>query len=567
MHDPTFLQHLVLILAVAVAVVAALRRIGVPSIAGFIVAGALLGPRGFHLISDSAQVETLAEIGVVLLLFGIGLELSFERLRRLWRPILLVGALQVAVTVLGTAALARVFGHRAAEAVFLGFLVAVSSTAVVLRGLEARGEIDAPHGRLTLGVLLFQDLLVIPMLLAIPLLSGAAGSMSASLAALVKAVTVLAAVLVAAVIVVPRVLHLVSLTRQRDLFVLTVLLVCLGTAWTISRLGGSLSLGAFLAGLVVAGSRFRHQALADVLPFREALASLFFISLGMLLDPAALVENGGSILALVGAIVVGKFVVVFLAGMAVRLSLRVCVLAGVALAQVGEFSFVLAHAARGTGLLEGAFAANLWMAVILSLLVTPLLLMVGPHIAAGVGKSRRLTRLLDVRTSAEACQVCRVLRDHVIIAGFATAGQDLARSLKVSGVPYLIVDINPRNVRAAARMGEPAVFGDITSEEVISLLGAGAAAEMVVVINDAGAAERATRAARRIAPELPILVRARYLADVEGLLKAGATDVVVAEVEASGEIAARVLACRGVAAPVIADQVARIRDRRTGRAG
>lgn len=560
----SILRDVIIVFAVGVSVVALLRRIGVPSIAGFIVAGTLLGPRSLGLIQNTHEVEILADIGVVLLLFGIGVELSQERLRRLWKPVVVGGALQVGTTLLATVGVAMLLGSSWQLAVLLGCLVAVSSTAIVLRGLQRRGELDAPHGRLTLGILVFQDLCVVPMVLAIPLISGGPGTGSAPLAALLKAAGLLTGVLVTSRLIVPRALHVVARTRQRDLFLLSVLLVCLGTAWIVSRAGVSLALGAFLAGLVVAGSEYRHQALADLIPFREVFASLFFVSMGMLLDPAALLRSGGPILALLAAILVGKFSIVFLVGLAMHLSLRVCVLAGMALAQVGEFSFVLSRAAQDSGLFQGALVTDFSIAVTLSMLVTPILLTLGPHVAAGLGKSRALTRLLEVRTCVDVPETYGTLREHVVIAGYGIAGRDLAQSLKESGIPYVIVDINSENVRSAARSGEPAFFGDVTNPEVLEKLGVGQAHELVLVINDPDAAERAVRAARRAAPDLSILVRSRYLGDVERLRKAGATEVVAAEIQASGEITSRVLSRHGVPTSVVDQHLERIR-RRGGR--
>ena len=284
MPDPGFLKDLVIVLGAAVVVVALLRRVGVPSIAGFILTGILAGPTALGLVDDTHQVELLAEVGVVLLLFGIGLELAVDRLRRLWKAVLLGGGIQVSVTLGCTAVLARAFGLAPGTAVFLGCVIAVSSTAVVLRALSARGELDAPHGRLAVGILVFQDLCVVPMILAVPLLAGDDSSPREILLAIGTAVAVLVGVLVAASFLVPRLLAFVARTRERELFILTVFLVCFGTTWALSLAGISLALGAFLAGLIVAGSEFRHQAMADLIPARDILASLFFVSVGMLLD-------------------------------------------------------------------------------------------------------------------------------------------------------------------------------------------------------------------------------------------------------------------------------------------
>jgi monovalent cation:H+ antiporter-2, CPA2 family len=458
-------------------------------------------------------------------------------------------------------AVAQEFGLRTGPAIFVGFLIATSSTAIVLRGFEARGEVDAPHGRVVLGILVFQDLCVVPMMLAIPLLGGRASSGWAIAGATLRAVLVVAGVLVAAHFLVPRAMRVVARTRQRDLFVLSVFLVCLGTAWAVSTAGVSLALGAFLAGLVVAGSDFRHQALSDLLPLREVLSSLFFVSVGMLLDLHLLRVEVGPVAALFAAILVGKFFVVLLVATLMRLPLRVGVLAGAALAQVGEFSFVLTRAAHGTGLLTERLGANLTAATILSMLATPFVLGLGPKLAAGVGRIRALTRLLDVATPDEPSPEAEALRDHVIVAGYGIAGRALTEALRSCGLTYVIVDLNAEAMRAARRAGEPAYFADVTSPEVLEHLGAARAAELVVVINDAAASERAAKAAREVAPSLHVAVRTRYVADVAGLVAAGAGDVVVGEVETAAEMVRRVLRRAQVPAADVEAHAAEVRSR------
>jgi CPA2 family monovalent cation:H+ antiporter-2 len=506
------------------------------------------------------EVELLAEIGVVLLLFGIGLELSIAKVRRLWKPILLGGSLQVGATIALAAWLATTFGIGWRSGVFVGFLVAVSSTAIVLRGLEFRGTIDAPHGRFALGVLVFQDLGVVPMMLAIPLLAQTGGSGLDALVALGKAAGVIVGVVLASRLLVPRLLHLVAASKQRDLFVLVVLLLCVGTAWVVSLVGVSLALGAFLAGLVVAGSDYRHQAIAELIPLREVLASLFFISVGMLLDPRALAGDPLPILGLLGAILVGKFLIVVAVGLVLGLTLRVALITGMTLAQAGEFMFVLLRAADGTELVDGSLASRLMAAAILSMLITPLLMYASPRVAAGVSEAS-LFRWLARKRRSSATEDAPKLRDHVIIAGYGVAGEELAEALREREIPHVVVDLNAETIKLLAMQGEPAQFGDVTNVEVLEGLGIHRAAELVVTINDPAATVRAVVAARRLAPELPILTRVRYVAEVEELLDAGATRVVPSEYESAVEIVARVLGRHGVPQAEIADHVERMHSR------
>lgn len=540
MHDFGILRDLAVIFAVAVAAVAGLRRLRVPAIAGYIIAGVVVGPGALGLVRDVHEVELLAEVGVVLLLFGIGLELSLDRIRRLWRAIVFGGTIQVTATVAVAAGLALLAGLTPGQSLFLGFVGAVSSTAVVLRGLTQRGELDAPHGRLAVGILVFQDLCVVPMMLAIPFLAGG-GDRGDALLTFGKALGVLAAVLLAARIIVPRLLAVVARTRQRDLFVLAVALACFGTAYAVTGAGISLALGAFLGGLVVAGSEYRHQAMADLLPLREALASVFFVSIGMLLDLGAIAADAGTVLLLFLLIVAGKFVIVFLTAAALRLPLRVCVLTGAALAQVGEFSFVLLRAGDGTGLVPEPLATQLLVAIILSMAVTPVVLAAGPQLAAGASRVPLLERLMKVR-SPEATSGAEVRQGHVIVAGYGLAGWETARVLQEDGRPLAVVDLNPANVQQATADGHPAYFGDVTSSEVLEHLDIGRAQGLVLAINDGRAATLAIKAARALAPGVRILARTAYAVESEDLLKLGADDVVVTEETAARELGRRVLA-------------------------
>ena len=561
MSEIAILRDLVVVFAVAVVVVLALRRLRVPSIVGFLVVGALVGPRALGLVDEVHDVEILAEVGVVLLLFGIGLELSLDRLKRLWRPVLVGGALQVGITSILAVVAASALRMPLGRAILSAYMLAVSSTAIVLRILESRGEIEAPHGRLTLGILVFQDLCVVPMMLTLPLLAHGGGPLGPLAWAMLKAVLVLAGVLAAARLVVPRLMHVVARTRQRDLFVLTVFLTCLGTAWVVSRAGVSLALGAFLGGLVVAGSEYRHQALADLIPLREVLASIFFVSVGMLLDPVALVTNAIPILGVLAAVMVGKFAVVLVVGSMMRLPLRVSALSAAALCQVGEFSFVLLRAGSDEGLVTPALADAVTAVAVLSMLATPLVLAKAPQLAAGVGRSRMLTKLLEVRAAHEAHEMREPLEGHVVVAGLGVAGVEIVTSLRECEVPYLAVDLNPDNVRG---LGPGAFFGDVTSAEVLEHLHVAKARQLVVAINDPAAAERAVRAARAVAPDLTIVARARYVLDGPRLVAAGANDVVFAEVEAAVELAARVLRRCELGEASVEAHLARIRGRRGG---
>jgi CPA2 family monovalent cation:H+ antiporter-2 len=534
------LRDLVVLFGAAVVVVLVLSRLRLPTIAGFLVAGALIGPSGFGWIRAAHEIEQLAEIGVVLLLFTIGLEFSLEELRRL-RPVLIFGGgLQVTLTILVVTSLAVLAGFGPFEGVFFGFLAALSSTAVVLKGLGERGETDAPHGRLIVGVLLFQDLCVVPMILLVPMLAGQGGGAVGVVRALGTAVLVVVATFVLARSVVPRALHLVAVSRGRDLFVLAVVLICAGIAWLTSLAGLSLALGAFLAGIVLADSEYSHQAFTDVVPLREIFTSLFFVSMGMLLDVRVLVTSPGTVFGLVGALLAGKALLATFAGLALRVPLRVAVLAGLVLAQVGEFSFVLAGLGRRYGLLDAHEMRLFVGASVITMLVTPFAVRFGPHVAARAGRWRALDRLLG-RRRRELGRVPAGLSAQVVVLGFGPGGELLGEVLRGADIPFAILDINAERVRAARVRGEPVYYGDVTSPDILERARVGDAQQVAVLLNDPAATLRTVRAVRRLAPRIPILVRARYVADVPALLQAGATVAVAQEHEASLKIIGEVM--------------------------
>lgn len=534
MHEIEFLKDLVIILGAAVLVVALLGRFGLPSIAGFILTGVLAGPTALGLVDDTHQVEVFAEIGVVLLLFGIGLELSLERIRRLWKAVVVGGGIQVTATILAVALISRGLGLGYGSGVFLGFVIAVSSTAVVLRGLASRGELESPHGRLAVGILVFQDLCVVPMMLAIPLLAGRGGSIEEVALTLGKAILILVGVLLTARVLAPRLLAFVAKTRERELFVLTVFLVCFGTAWAVSLAGISLALGAFLAGLVVAGSEFRHQALSDLIPAREVFASLFFVSVGMLLDVSDIIERWAVMLGLLAAILAGKFVIVLATARLLRLPLRVAILSAASLCQVGEFSFVLLATASGTELLGPVLSQNLLVAIILSMLLTPMAIAFGPHLASGASRVPWLNRRLGA--DPPGVDPSEPHRDHVIVGGYGFAGRALCRAFRNAGVAYVAVDMNPDNVREARAAGDRAVLGDLTHRELLDELGCRYARLVVICINDPRATELAVRTVRDVGPGTEILARTQYQMDEDLLLAAGANRVTAAEATASASL-------------------------------
>lgn len=556
-----FLEHIVIVIGIGAVVSVLFERLKLPAIAGLLAAGALIGPNAVGLLENSESIETLTHVGVIILLFSIGLEFSLSRLGRIARLVAVGGLLQVSLTTGAVLLVALALGLSVQKGLLFGFALALSSTAIVLRALSERGEIDAPHGRFVVGTLVFQDLSVVPMVLVIPIL--AAGSTAGALVdiglALGKAaVTVVAAVALSKLLV-PRLFSLVDAGRNRETFVLAVLAVCGGTAWLTSAAGLSLELGAFLAGLVLAETDYGHRAMSDVLPLRDLLMGIFFVSLGMLFDPGVIAARPAAVGLVLALLLVGKGAIAAFAALLMKFPARAAFLAGVGLAQFGEFGFVLIQAGEKTGLATPEEGAVVLAAGVISMFVTPLLVHVAPHITAGEALLRPLCRVLGARGIDEPLPAHKGLEGHVVIVGYGLAGRLLGQALGKSGFPYLSLELNAETVRAARGRSEPLYYGDATSREALAHAGVDKARMVVVAINDPRAAQRTVNALKLYAPGTPVLLRCRYLADHDALLSLGANDVVVAELEAGVEIVVRVLRDLGVPRNVIDERIREVR--------
>ena len=523
-------RDLVLAYALALVFVVGLARLRVPALVALILAGAVAGPAALGIVRTEAQVETLAEIGVVFLLFTVGLDFSMGHIQRIWRTVIIGGALQIAATVVCVIlVLMTVMPTRVA--VFIGLFVALSSTAVVLRELGQRNELDTLRGRLAVGILLFQDLAVVVLLLLVPFLSGEMELVEVP-AALGRAVLAIAAVAFVSRRVLPPVLRAVTAAGRREVFVLAVALAGIGTAWMSSLLGVSTAVGAFLAGLALAESEFSHQAYAEIRPLRDILASLFFISLGMLLDPVSVWSNMWVILSIAAGIMVIKALVATGALVIVATPLRIAVAAGMSLAQVGEFSFILGRAGLESQLISEAVWQTLLAASVMTMACTPILLAVGSSVAATL--LRRGTP-----GSGEEPLTVHTLADHIVILGFGVGGRLLAKALREVKVPYVILELNGTVVRRLALEGESILYGDATNLDALQKAGVERARGVVAVLSDVDASRRAVIFTRTLSATVPILVRTRYRVEAEAMQRAGATISVAEELEASLEVIAQ----------------------------
>jgi CPA2 family monovalent cation:H+ antiporter-2 len=558
MHDFAILRDLVVLVAVAIPVVSLAHRLRVPTVVGFLLTGLTIGPGALGLIQNSQSVSNLAEIGVVLLLFTVGLELSLSRIFKLGRSVLQGGGVQVLGTMAAVALLAMAFEVPARQAVFVGALAALSSTAVVLKILTDRQELDTAHGRIVVAILLFQDLSVVPLMLLAPILAGIGGDVAAALWDTAISFGVVTMLVAGGWLIVPRLLERVARLRNREIFTLCIVFVGLGAAYLTASFGLSLALGAFIAGLVISESEFGVQALSDMLPFRDTFSGIFFISIGMLLDLRFLLEHWALLLGMVAALLVVKAVVGAAATRLLKRSLQVSIVSGLSLAQVGEFSFILATVGVPLGLLRPEAHQMFIGAAVLSMLAAPFVIALARPLAAWtchvVGKP-------TVALQAHEAATVSALQDHVIIVGYGVNGRNLARVLKAAAIPYVILEQNGHMVRRCRLAREPVYFGDGTRGEVLRRVGVERARVIVLAISAPAEERRGVAEARHLSSTIRIIVRTRYVAEIEALQGLGADIVIPEEFETSIEIFARVLRLYGVPSNVIERDVEAVRGR------
>jgi CPA2 family monovalent cation:H+ antiporter-2 len=522
----------------------AAQRLGQPVILGYLVAGVIIGPftPGPH--ADLHSIQILAEIGVAFLMFALGAELSFGELRRLGRVAILGGALQVLCTMGLGPLLALAIGLTFMQGVFLGALLALSSTVVALKVLMSRGELQALHGRVALGILIAQDLAVVPMVVVLPAVATGSEHLLGEMAvAAVKASAVLLGAYLVGARLVPWALGRAAISRTREIFLLGVVALALGTAVITQFAGLSLAFGAFLAGLVVSESDYRTQVVAETLPLRDLFASLFFVSVGMLINPQTLLTQAGLVTLLSAVVIVGKVGIVAVIVLALGLPGRVAVLTGLSLAQVGEFSFVLAR----LGVEDGAIPSTVFdltlATALVTIVLTPSLMRAGPFLI-GVLQRAPLIGTLFV-DPVEPAQV-EGLSHHTVICGYGRVGRELSVALEARGLRFLVIEYNPLIVRELRERGIPVVYGDAANPFVLEHAFLDRAVLLAVLVPDAHVAEAATRAARLMNRRLDVVARAVDVQDVERLHRAGAAEVVQPEFEAAIEVIRHALRRYGI---------------------
>ena len=542
---PDFLPEIVVLIVAGAGIAYLCQRFNLVPILGFLLAGVVIGPHGFGLVRDQGLVNAAAEVGVVLLLFTIGIEFSLEKLARIKRLIFIGGGLQVALATLVTLALLALLGVDWRAGLFTGFLISLSSTAIVLKLLADRGEASTMLGQINLGLLIFQDLAIIVMVLVIPMISGSGGTVWGIFWALWKALMIIFVVLVFARRLMPKVLEKVALTCSPELFLLTVIAICFGTAYLTNLAGVSLSLGAFLAGLLVSESRFSEHALGETMPLQILFSATFFVSVGMLLDLRFITYNSLLVISTIVIVLIVKFLTTGASVALLSNRLPIAVSSGFMLGQIGEFSFVLERAGRESGLSPagmGTSGSQTFIATsVVLMILTPFLSTLGTRLSAGLVRKSGAKEMARAESQEPLPTNLPQLSDHVIVAGYGQAARRLVRVLDGSRIPFIITTLSPRGANEAESWGLYVLRGDSSKVHTLMLVGIERAKLMVIADDDPATAHRIATIARTLNPTMRIVIRTRYMNEIELLTESGADRVIAEELESIVQLFADVL--------------------------
>ncbi|OKL41427.1 cation:proton antiporter domain-containing protein [Pontibacter flavimaris] len=543
--ETPLLSDTVIILGLSVIVILLFQRFKLPTLLGFLATGVIAGPHGLSLVANSNNIEILAEIGVILLLFIIGMEFSLKQLAIIKRTVLLGGTTQVLATIGLVALVMVILRYSWGEAVFMGFLIALSSTAIVLRLLQDSGELNSPQGRVVLGILIFQDIVVVPMMLLTPLMAGGSENIATALLLMaLKGAFVIVFVLISARYLVPRLLYQVAKTKSKELFILSIVVICFAVTWLTSSLGLSLALGAFMAGIIISESEYSHQATSNILPFREIFTSFFFVSIGMLLDFNFLLQHLPIVLLFTLLTFLLKGMVATLAARILQYPLRVSLLVGLSLFQVGEFAFILSKTGISTGLLSPETYQYFLSVSLLTMALTPFVVGASPKLADRIASpfaTKQEPMPFATQPKAAHGDLRADLDDHIIIIGFGINGRNVAKAARYARIPYVIVELNAATVKHEGKKGEPIVYGDAVHPMILTHINIHKARVVVIAISDPEATKRIITTIREISGKAHIIVRTRFLQEMEENYRLGADEVIPEEFETSIEIFTRTL--------------------------
>lgn len=558
MHDT--LQLPLILLAAAVLVVVVCRQLKLPPLLGYLLVGIAIGPKALGWLPDDEGTRNLAEFGVVFLMFSIGLEFSLSKLATMRSLVFGLGAAQVLTTLLVVVAGSLVLGLDWKSGFALGGAIAMSSTAILGKLLAERLELNAPHGRQIMGVLLFQDLAVVPLLIILPTLTAPGAEMATALGvAAAKAGLVLVLLLGIGQRLMRPWFHLVASRKSSELFVLNVLLITLLLAWVTEMAGLSLALGAFIAGMLISETEYRFQVEEDIKPFRDVLLGLFFVTVGMLLDLNVVLDRAPTVAGLLVAMLAGKAALVLLIARVMRIDSGTALRTGLALAGAGEFGFVLLARAGDLGVLEPSTMQPVLAAMLLSMMASPFIVEESEHMVRRWIGSEWMHQAMALHNIAVQTMGAA---DHVIICGYGRSGQNLARIFEQEAVRFIALDLDPQRIREAAIAGESVVFGDAARRDVLVAAGLLRASAVVVSYADTRSALRIMATVQEARPGLPVIVRTRDDSDIDQLKEAGAAEVVAEIMEGSLMLASHTLMLLGVPFQRVLQRIRTTREQR-----
>ena len=527
--DIYLLQNVAMILITAVIVLLIFNKLKLPTMIGLFITGIVIG----HVINDTSMISTLSELGVVFLLFIIGLEFSIEKFSAIKHYALFGGILQVSLTTILVTLLGLGLGLALNSAIFLGFLVAFSSTAIVMKIMQQKHLNHSVQGRVTLGILIFQDIAVIVVILITPLLGGQSIELHTFPELLIKLIGVAILIVIGAKWFIPLALKDAAKTKNRDLFMLLTLFICMGTTFATSLIGIGPELGAFLAGLLISNTEYSHQTLGYIQPFQDVFMSLFFISIGLMVNLHLFLYNIGIILALTTIILLIKFAATLLTGIVLKLPNKISISIAILLSQIGEFSFVLAREGMTYGLMTQRFFSIFLGVSILTMSVSPFLQKFTPQITKLLSKSSYFQEEGELKTLPEELTEAQPIKDHVILVGMGRVGKQMTKACNQFNVPILAVDMNPIVVEQQQNLGVPIIYGNASNENVLKQLRVTSAQCIVISASTYEGTLNTIDAARRLNPDIHIIVRTKYLKNIEEVIEAGADEVIPKEFETS----------------------------------
>lgn len=545
LNIPSILTDVVVILALAIPVILVLYKMRLPSIVGFLVTGVIAGPYVLKLVTSQEHIDILAEIGVILLLFTIGMEFSLPNLLRIRKAVFLAGSLQLVLTTVVFGAITY-FGtyDYLPIAIFYGFLSTLSSTAIVLKLLQMRGEMGSPHGQIILAILIFQDIAVVPMMLMMPILAGQAENILQEVFLMIaKTAAVLAFLVLVSKFVLKPFLNLVVMTKSKELFISTIVVICFSVAYLTSLAGLSLALGAFLAGLVMSESEYSHDATGYILPFKEIFTSIFFISIGMLMDINFLWQNLIEILLLTFMSIAIQAFLAFWAAKSLKVTAKTAMLVGLSICQIGEFAFVLAKSGTEIGLMPIELYQYFLSTSVLTMAFAPILIMnskkISHFLIYKLPKPKIVSNWATKRVKLpEFLQEFKDknLEDHIVIIGFGYNGKTIAKAARLSNIPFIIIETDPKKVKKDSLYRKNILFGDAMNEEVQHQVRFEKARIVVITITDIEIAKVLTHKIKHLNSEVGVLVRNKRAKDIPAIEKAGADIIVTDELETNLEL-------------------------------